>query len=218
MFFLFSAKDYLCTQMHIQTPKIFHRLFSQLLWKVKVTSKIIYLTFDDGPHPKITPKVLNILADYGAKASFFCVGDNVQKYPETFQQIVGAGHVVGNHTFHHLKGWKTPNDIYFQDVAACQNLVAAAFFRPPYGKIKPSQIRELRKQYQLVMWSVIGYDYDKKVSPGQCLEIAIKNTGPGEIVVFHDSEKASKNMLFALPRFLEYFSKRGYRFESLMNR
>jgi peptidoglycan/xylan/chitin deacetylase (PgdA/CDA1 family) len=203
--------------MHIQTPKIFHRLFPQLLWKVNVTSKVIYLTFDDGPHPEITPKVLNILADYDAKAAFFCVGDNVQKYPKTFRQIVEAGHVVGNHTFHHLKGWRTPDDLYFQDVAACQKLVKADFFRPPYGRIKPSQIRELGKQYLLVMWSVISYDYDRKISPDHCLRIATKNTGPGDIVVFHDSEKAAKNMLHALPRFLEYFSKRGYRFERLMN-
>jgi len=203
--------------MHIQTPKIIHHLFPQLLWKVSVISKVIYLTFDDGPHPEITPKVLNILADYEAKASFFCVGDNVQKYPETFRQVLHAGHAVGNHTFHHIKGWKTPNDLYFQDVGACQSLVAATFFRPPYGKIKLSQIRELKKQFQLVMWSVISYDYDRKINPDQCLRIATNNTGPGDIVVFHDSKKAANNMLYALPRFLEYFSKQGYRFESLTN-
>ena len=201
--------------MHIQTPKIFHRLFPQLLWKVNVTSKIIYLTFDDGPHPKITPKVLNILADYGVKASFFCVGENVRKYPGTFKQIIMAGHTVGNHTFHHLKGWVTPNEAYLEDVKSCHALVNSSLFRPPYGKLKLSQIRALKKQFRLVMWSVIAYDYDKKISPGQCLEIVTKNTGPGDIVVFHDSEKAAKNMLYALPRFLEYFSEKGFRFESL---
>lgn len=204
--------------MQFQTPKIFHHLFPQLLWKVKVTSKIIYLTFDDGPHPEITPKVLNILADYDAKATFFCVGNNVQKYPDIFQQVVDAGHVAANHTFHHLKGWQTPNDVYFRDVEACQALVNATFFRPPYGKMKVSQIKQLKKQYQLVMWSVITYDYDQRLSAAKCLQRATQKTGPGDIVVFHDSKKAEKNLLVVLPRFLEYFSKRGYGFETLTNR
>ena len=204
--------------MHIQTPKIFHRLFPQLLWKVNVTSKIIYLTFDDGPHPKITPKVLNILADYDAKASFFCVGDNVRKYPGTFREVMDAGHVTGNHTFHHLKGWVTSNEAYLEDVKSCHTLVNSSLFRPPYGKLKLSQIRALKKQYRLVMWSVITYDYDQRLSPDKCLQRATEKTGPGDIVVFHDSKKAEKNLLVVLPRFLEYFSKRGYRFETLSNR
>ncbi|MBN2616658.1 MAG: polysaccharide deacetylase family protein [Bacteroidales bacterium] len=198
--------------MRPQTPEFLHRFFPKMLWKEAVTGKEIYLTFDDGPHPKITPKVLNILAQFEAKACFFCVGDNVRKYPETFQQVRDAGHLVGNHTFHHLKGWGMTTEAYVEDVALCNELVQSPYFRPPYGRIKPAQVRALQKEYQLVMWSVITYDYDAKLKPEACLNKAIKHSGPGDIVVFHDSIKSEQNMLYALPRFLEYFSRQGYEF------
>jgi len=182
---------------------------------VNVTSKIIYLTFDDGPDPEITPKVLNILAAFKAKASFFCVGDNVRKYPDTFQEVIKSGHTVGNHTFHHLNGWMTHNPAYFDDIEACNYLVNSKFFRPPYGKVKPTQISYLKNKFQLVMWSVISYDYDQRISPEKCLGIVTKQTQAGDIVVFHDSKKSEKNLLHALPGFLEHFSKKGFRFESL---
>ncbi len=204
--------------MKFQTPAFIHRLFPELLWNVPVTDNIIYLTFDDGPHPDITPKVLNILAQYDAKACFFCVGNNVQKYPEIFHKINAGGHMTGNHTYHHINGWRTPDDIYFQDVEACQKLVRSAFFRPPYGKILPSQMRRLKKQYQLVMWSVVTYDYDANLSGEECFQIAKSKTTRGSIVVFHDSLKAEKNMLYALPRFLQYFSEKGYRFETFQKK
>ena len=204
--------------MHIQIPKIFQHVYPELLWKVRVKSNIIYLTFDDGPHPEITPKVLNILASFNAKASFFCVGDNVRKYPETFGQVVSAGHAVGNHTFHHIKGWSTPNAAYFEDVKACNALVHPSLFRPPYGRLKPSQVKYLKESYQLVMWSVISYDYDQKISPEKCLKIATKRTRAGDIVVFHDSQKAEKNLLYALPGFLEHFSAQGHQFEALSSK
>ena len=200
--------------MKFQTPAFIHRLFPELLWNVPVTDNVIYLTFDDGPHPDITPKVLNILAQYDARGCFFCVGNNVQKYPDIFHQVKEAGHVTGNHTYHHINGWRTPDEVYFRDVEACQKLVRAHYFRPPYGKIMPSQMRYLKKHYQLVMWSVVTYDYDASISPEECLQIATGKTQQGSIVVFHDSLKAQKNMLYALPRFLEHFSKQGYRFET----
>jgi len=200
--------------MKFQTPAFFHRLFPELLWNVPVTEKIIYLTFDDGPHPDITPKVLNILSQFEAQACFFCVGDNVKKHPETFHAIREAGHLTGNHTFHHINGWRTPDEIYFRDVADCQKLVQARYFRPPYGKIRPSQMKYLKKHYQLVMWSVVTFDYASDISKEECLETAISKTNRGSIVVFHDSRKAEKNMLYTLPRFLEYFQQKGYRFET----
>ncbi len=200
--------------MKFQTPAFIHRLFPELLWNVPVTSDVIYLTFDDGPHPEITPKVLNILSQFEAKACFFCVGNNVEKYPKTFHQVKDAGHLIGNHTHHHINGWRTPDEVYFKDVERCQKLVQARYFRPPYGKILPSQMRYLKKYYQLVMWSVITYDYDSSVSPEESLKIAISKTQQGSIVVFHDSLKARTNLLYVLPRFLEHFSKRGYRFET----
>ncbi len=204
--------------MKFQTPAFIHRLFPELLWNVPVTDNIIYLTFDDGPHPDITPKVLNILSQYDAKACFFCVGNNVKKYPETYRAIKTEGHLTGNHTYHHINGWRTPDDVYFQDVDACQKMVHSGFFRPPYGKILPSQMRRLKKQYQLVMWSVVTYDYDANLSEEECLQIALSKTTRGSIVVFHDSLKAEKNMLYVLPRFLEYFSKRGFRFETFQKK
>ncbi len=200
--------------MKFQTPAFIHRLFPELLWNVPVTGNVIYLTFDDGPHPEITPKVLNILSQFEAKACFFCVGNNVEKYPKTFHQVKEAGHLIGNHTHHHINGWRTPDEVYFKDVERCQKLVRASYFRPPYGKILPSQMRYLKKYYQLVMWSVITYDYDASVTPEESLKIAISKTQRGSIVVFHDSLKARTNLLYVLPRFLEHFSRRGYRFET----
>ncbi len=198
--------------MKVQTPSILRSFFSSLLWEIKTTDKVIFLTFDDGPHPKITPKVLNILAQFQAEASFFCVGDNIANYPEVFQEVYHRGHAVGNHTFNHLNGWKTKDKTYFENIEKCNQLAKAKFFRPPYGKIKSSQIAYLKKQYQIVMWSALAYDFDKNVSEKECLDIAIKHTKPGAILVFHDSEKAKRNMLYALPRFLEHYAALGYRF------
>ncbi len=200
--------------MKFQTPTFVHRLFPELLWNVPVTDDIIYLTFDDGPHPDITPKVLNILSQYDAKACFFCVGNNVHRYPETFREVLDAGHLTGNHSYHHINGWRTPDEVYFKEVDSCNQLVHSRYFRPPYGKIRPSQIKYLKKFYQLVMWSVVTYDFDRNTPKEECLTIAKSKTTRGSIVVFHDSLKAEKNMLYALPRFLEHFAKKGFRFET----
>lgn len=202
------------SQMKFQTPAFIHRLFPELLWNVAVTDNIIYLTFDDGPHPVITPKVLNILEQYDAKACFFCVGNNVQRYPKIFHLVKDAGHLIGNHSYHHINGWRTPDDLYFEDVDKCNKLVRSHYFRPPYGKIRPSQMRYLKKHYQLVMWSVVTYDFDRETTGEECFQRSVNKTTRGSIVVFHDSEKAEKNMLYALPRFLEYFSEKGFRFET----
>lgn len=198
--------------MKVQTPRFLHKLFPKLIWKERVTSKEIYLTFDDGPHPNITPKILNILAQYDAKACFFCVGENVQRYPETFQSVLAAGHQVGNHTFNHMQGWKVTDDVYLENIEKCNKLVHSRFFRPPYGKIKPSQVKKLKENYNIVMWTVITHDYDSNYDSEVCLKKAIQKTRPGDVVVFHDSVKAEKNVLYVLPKFLEYFSGLGYRF------
>jgi len=200
--------------MKFQTPAFVHRLFPELLWNVPVTDDVIYLTFDDGPHPDVTPKVLNILLQFDARVCFFCVGNNVNKYPKTFHQVLDAGHLVGNHSYHHINGWRTPDDVYFKDIDTCNNLVRSHYFRPPYGKIRPSQMKYLKKYYRLVMWSVVTYDFDAATSKKDCLDIAISKTSRGSIVVFHDSAKAEKNMLYALPRYLEHYSRMGYRFET----
>ncbi len=201
--------------MKIQTPHIIRFLYPSLLWKVNTASKDIFLTFDDGPHPEITPKVLNILNQFNAKASFFCVGENIFKFPYVFDEIVKQNHTVGNHTYNHLNGWKTANTKYFDNIEKCNNLVKSGFFRPPYGKITPSQVSKLKKRYKIVMWSALSYDFSNKISKNQCFDIAVKNTDKGTIMVFHDSEKAARNMLYALPRYLEHFSALGYRFRAI---
>jgi len=190
-------------------------LYPKLLWRVKTDEKIIYLTFDDGPHPEITMKVLDILGKYNAKATFFCVGNNVEKYPGIYHEILKSGNQTGNHTFHHLNGWKTKDEDYFNDISQCKTLVDSEFFRPPYGKIKRSQIKLLKKEFTIVMWSALTYDFSQPISPQKCLQIALKNTGKGSIVVFHDSVKAAENMLFALPLFLQYFTDKGFKFQAL---
>jgi peptidoglycan/xylan/chitin deacetylase (PgdA/CDA1 family) len=180
-------------------------------------NKRIYLTFDDGPHPDITPKVLAILNEFDAKATFFCVGHNVEKYPETYQMIISAGHQVGNHSFNHLKGWRFSTKEYYDNIKKASSLIQSVYFRPPYGRITPTQICKLKKEYRIVMWSVLSYDFDNETSAGQCIENVIRNVKDGDIVVYHDSEKASENMLSTLPKVLEILKKGGFSFASLQD-
>lgn len=191
-------------------------IFPEMVWSKPSKNKELYLTFDDGPHPVITPKVLNILDAYGAKATFFCVGENVMKYKETYQEILNHEHQTGNHTYHHLTGWNTPTEKYITDVKKCAKEVTSPLFRPPYGKIKFKQLKLLGKEgYQIVMWSVLTGDYQFTNHKEKLLNTAIKKTKPGSIIVFHDSEKAADNLLFLLPKYLAHFSKKGYTFKSL---
>ncbi len=201
--------------MKTQTPFVVRLFYPSLLWMVNTANKEIFLTFDDGPHPEITPKVLNILNQFNAKASFFCVGENIFKFPDVFDEIVRQKHLIGNHTYNHLNGWKTKNAEYYDNIEKCNKLVKSDFFRPPYGKIKPSQISTLKKRYKIVMWSALSYDFSNKITAKECLDIAVKNTRKGTITVFHDSKKASKNMLYALPKYLEHFSDLGYKFSAI---
>ncbi len=199
--------------MKLIRPGIGKFLFPQLIWEIATPEREIFLTFDDGPHPEITPRVLDILDNYQAKATFFCVGENVKKYPETYNQILKKGHQTGNHGFHHLNGWKTSNRKYLDDADRCAGLVGSHLFRPPYGRITYLQIGYLKINYRIIMWSVLTYDFHPKITPQKCYDYAVKFSKPGSIIVFHDSEKAAGNMLFALPRFLEHFTESGYRFK-----
>ena len=150
-----------------------------------------------------------MLEEYNAKATFFCVGDNIRKYPETYREIIRRGHQTGNHTYHHLNGWKTENTTYFNDIEKAKKLIKSDLFRPPYGKISPLQIKKLKQQFRIIMWSVLTYDFSKKLSPEQCLNNALTGLKPGSIVVFHDSEKSADNMFYALPGFLKQCRKKG---------
>lgn len=178
--------------MFEKPPEIFKKLYPSLMWDISVEEKEIFLTFDDGPHPLITPKVLDILDKHNAKAVFFCVGDNVRKYPGTYLQILERGHKTGIHTFNHLNGWKTKNKAYLQNIEKSAKYINSDLFRPPYGRISPTQIKILKKKYKIIMWSVLTRDYDSAISEQQCFEIAVNKTFSGSIVVFHDSEKAEK--------------------------
>lgn len=175
----------------------------------------IYLTFDDGPNPDTTPVILEILAQKNVKASFFCVGENVERFPKIFQMIQDAGHAVGNHSYNHLKGWKTNTKTYVENIEKCSRLVNSPLFRPPYGKIKHAQRKALKDRYQIIMWSLLSRDYDIKVNKETCFEKTWKYTKPGAIIVFHDHAKAIEKVKWVLPRYIEEAKLSGYHFEVL---
>jgi peptidoglycan/xylan/chitin deacetylase (PgdA/CDA1 family) len=191
--------------------------FAGYVWHIPTKEKKIYLTFDDGPIPDITEFVLDTLDGFQAKATFFCIGDNVRKHPDIFRKILDQGHSVGNHTFNHLNGWKTDDQEYLANFDKCtQQLdVETDLFRPPYGRIRKSQFRLLPSEKKIIMWDVLSGDFSKDVTPENCLKKTVKYARPGSIILFHDSIKASRNMQHTLPRFLEHFSKNGYTFDAL---
>ena len=203
----------------VKPSKIFRMFYPSLLWEMpKTGEKTIYLTFDDGPHPTITPLVLEILKRYDAKATFFCIGNNVRQFPATFELIKKEGHSVGCHTFNHENGWKTKTQDYVGSVSAANELIQSNLFRPPHGKIKRSELKKLstlHSKLKIVAWTVIAYDWDHALSPEDVYQNVIRNAGDGAIVAFHDSIKAYNNMISALPRVLEYYSQKGFIFKSL---
>lgn len=199
----------------VKTPWLLKKLYPKLIWNTGNAPRQIYLTFDDGPIPIVTPFVLNILRQYSAKATFFCIGDNVRKHPDIFEQVKNDGHAIGNHTYNHLKGWDTDDQPYLSNFLLADELLDTKLFRPPYGRIKRSQVKLLqnaKSDLQIIMWSVLSGDFDINLKPEKCLENVIKNTRPGDIVLFHDSLKAKERMEYALPRAMEVWSKKGYEF------
>lgn len=186
-----------------------------LIWSASTGERKVFLTFDDGPVPEATPIVLEILKKYNVKATFFCVGENVQKYPEIYDSVRKAGHAIGNHTFHHVKAWETDYNTYLSEVAQCQELVNSKLFRPPHGQITRKLARHLRKEYRIIMWSALTGDYNKNLQSEKCLANAVNNTKPDSIIVFHDSIKALERMEYALPRYIEYCIAEGYSFATL---
>lgn len=202
--------------MNVQFPRIFRPFFGKNIhWRIKTSSKVIYLTFDDGPVPKVTPQVLDILDQYGWKATFFCVGENVSKYPELYAEILKRGHRTANHTFNHLKGFGIATEDYIANIEKASELIDSNLFRPPHGQITPRQIRALRNKYQIVMWDVITHDYNKKLAPERVFQNVKKFLRAGSVVVFHDSVKAKKNVLEALPMAIEFWKSKGYDFRLL---
>ncbi len=206
----------------VKTPWWLKALYPQLTWHIETSEKIIYLTFDDGPHPEATPFVLDVLNQYRAKATFFCIGKNVKKHPSIYQEIIANQHAVGNHTQHHLNGWQTDTYTYVKDILWAANFIQSNLFRPPYGRITKSQIKEITippyinaQTFSPIMWSVLSGDFDISLSNEKCLDNVLKNTTSGSIVVFHDSEKAFQKLQYALPKMLEHFSNLDYQFHAI---
>lgn len=210
--------SHLCYMYLITSPWWLRALYPAFTWRMPGDEKVIYLTFDDGPHPQATPFVLEQLKKFDAKASFFCIGKNVVAEPGIYRQVLAEGHAVGNHTYHHYNGWKTEDAVYMEDIRKTMELVPSKLFRPPYGRIKRSQAKQLlspQLSLRTIMWDVLSGDFDTRLQPQACFNNVIKHTRPGSIIVFHDSQKALPRMQYALPRVLEYFSERGYRFERM---
>ncbi|MHC5309046.1 polysaccharide deacetylase family protein [Myroides sp. LJL116] len=194
-------------------------LYPSLHWSKPKDTKTVYLTFDDGPIPQVTPWVLSILSKYNIKATFFCIGDNISKHPSIFKEIINQGHQVANHTFNHLNGWKTSKFDYLANIEKCQNIMGKTtlinnkLFRPPYGKITRSQIKLLQQNdYKIVMWSNLTRDYDKNLDAEKCYQNTINALSPGNIILFHDSLKAEKNLKHTLPKLIEYLIENQYSF------
>ncbi len=211
-----------------RTPFFLPKFYPSLLWRVPTEKKELYLTFDDGPVKGPTEFVLEELKKVSAKATFFCIGDNVRKHPDVFEKVIAEGHSIGNHTYNHLKGWSTPLQQYLENVNECESEISNfniqypvssirhSYFRPPYGRITAKQINALKEKYKIVMWDVLTHDYSKSISRQNCLNGSIKATRPGSIIVFHDSLKAERNLTYVLPKFLEHFSSQGYEFKSFV--
>lgn len=198
-----------------QPPTAFRIFFPNAAWRIPQKEKTVYLTFDDGPIPEVTPWVLEILEKYGVKATFFCVGDNVRKHPEVFKQVVDAGHKVGNHSFNHIQGFKYSTRRYLENIEKADALIHSELYRPPHGQLYIRQQLKLKRKYQIVMWDVVTRDYNKELSGDFVLSIVKKKVRNGSIIVFHDSLKAEKNMKYAMPKAIEWLLQEGYRFEVL---
>lgn len=195
-------------------PTLVQTLFPSCTWKVNTRDKQLFLTFDDGPHPEVTPWVLVELKKRKASATFFCVGENVRKYPEVYQQILHEGHRTGNHTMHHLSGWSHSLADYLKDIEEAATYINSKLFRPPYGRILPSQVKVLRSHYSIIMWDRLSYDFANNINVQESL-IAMKHVITGSIMVFHDSEKAFENLRQMLPVLLDHFCEQGYQLLSL---
>jgi peptidoglycan/xylan/chitin deacetylase (PgdA/CDA1 family) len=200
----------------VKTPWWLKKLYPGCLWDMPGKERTFYLTFDDGPHPDITPFVLDVLKKYNARATFFCIGKNAEQYPEVYKRILAEGHATGNHTQHHINGWKNSDENYLHDIRLADHFIQSSLFRPPYGRMKRSQVKKILSDNRIiVMWNILAGDWDASVSPEKCFDRVIKKISDGDILVYHDSEKAWERMSFALPRLLETFTAVGYRFEKI---
>lgn len=206
----------------MRIPNFFNFIFPNQIWSLPQSQKTVYLTFDDGPIPDVTPWLLDLLKEKGIKASFFCIGDNIRKHPEIFSRIIEEGHTVGNHTFNHINGWKNTSDNYIQNTLKCNEEIEKhiklkrKLFRPPYGRITPKQIKKLKQEgYEIIMWEILSHDYNNHLSAQECYINVTKKVRSGSIIVFHDSIKAQKNLKDSLPLTIDTLLKENYIFNTL---
>ncbi len=209
----------------VKTPKFVHRLFPKRVWAFPNSKNSVYLTFDDGPIPIVTPWVIKVLKQYKSKATFFCIGDNVTKHENIFQQIIEEGHSIGNHTYNHLNGWSTKTKDYINNCEKCEDYLnrvkdykpkSNSLFRPPFGKLSLKQSKTLQERgFHIIMWDVLSADFDAKISNKKCLENVLKNIQPGSIVVFHDSLKSYNKLKYVLPKVLDFLKINNINCESI---
>ena len=194
-------------------PKVLQNLLPQCIWSLPNKENKIYLTFDDGPTPDVLPFILQTLDTYRVAATFFCVGENMLRYPDLTAEMLKKGHRIGNHSHNHLSGWRSKNVDYFENIDRANQVFSTHLFRPPYGRLRQSQAKELCKKYKIIMWDVLSYDYDQKVLPEICFRNVIDATKSGSIIVFHDNLKALPNLRYALPHAIDFLLKKDFSFD-----
>lgn len=200
----------------VKTPRLLQHFFPHFVWSIPPNqSQTIYLTFDDGPEPEVTSWVLETLKEWNAKATFFCLGQNVEKHPEIISDLRSQGHTIGNHSYSHPSGWETDYIDYFHNIRKGARLVKSDLFRPPYGKLLPGQVRFLTRHYRVIMWDVLSGDFDENITRQQCFRNVTKNAKDGSIIVFHDTARAFEKLKYALPKILDYFTDKSYVFNAL---
>ena len=199
----------------VRPPSLLTRALNRMTWNFPDSDHTVYLTFDDGPTPTVTPWVLDRLEEHGAKATFFCLGRNVDAHPKLYRDILERGHATGNHTYSHMKGFRASIQRYMDDVELARGLIDSRLFRPPYGRILPAQVRAVRQKYRIIMWDVLSIDYNRKLHGDRVVKNVTQHTKPGSIIVFHDSDKARKNLYHALPRVLDFLNEQGYHMKAI---
>jgi peptidoglycan/xylan/chitin deacetylase (PgdA/CDA1 family) len=199
----------------ISIPHLTGIFYPQIIKSFPWAKGKLFFTFDDGPDAEVTPWVLDTLKQYNAKATFFCLGENVETNIDLYKRIIAEGHITGNHGFSHLNGFKTKTDLYIENIEKAEKLISSNLVRPPYGKLRPNQYNILKEKYKIVLWDIMAYDFDQSLTGKQCAELVIKNAKDGSIIVFHDTQKAKKNMLVALSILLKYYSSIGFEFDNI---
>ena len=199
----------------VRPPSFLRWIYPNAVWNLPSQQKVVYLSFDDGPTPFVTEKVLELLEEYQAKATFFCIGKNIEQHPELFKLVQTKGHHIGSHTYSHLNGWKSKPTDYLNDYQKGRELTGSNLFRPPYGRILLNPLQTIQKQDKVIMWDILSKDYDASITPETVLNNVLRNIKPGAIIVFHDSEKAKKNVLAVLPQLLQYLKQQGYTMEAI---